>query len=103
MKTATLLIVGRHVQSDSKFWYLSNDSLRSSSFETVAALVFHSTKLTKNGSRLFFLVVVSKKSAGHEVSVAIKHESLTLFFEQKVGSMSRSSIWSAASKRLLYC
>ena len=42
-------------------------------------------------------------SPGHEVSVAIKRESLTTFFWKKVSFMSRSIIWSAGSKTLLYC
>ena len=62
MKTVTLLIVGSHVHWDTKFWYLSYDRFRSSTIfiQKMAASVFHSTNLTADGSRRFFLVVVRK-------------------------------------------
>ena len=44
-----------------------------------------------------------KISPGLEVSVAIKQESLPTFFWKTFSSMSRSIIWSAGVKSLLYC
>ena len=45
---------------------------------------------------------LQKVFSGHEFSVAIKRESLKISFEKKFSSMSRSIIWSAEAKRLLY-
>ena len=64
------------------------------SFEEMAASVFHSTNLTADRSRLFFLVVVGKKNLpGPAVPVAIEPGSSTTSFEKKnVISLLRSTI-----------
>ena len=51
---------------------------------------------------VFYSSSLQKVSWGHEVSVAIKRESVTTIFWKKDSSMSRSIIWSALSTRLLY-
>ena len=49
------------------------------SLEKVAPLVFHSTNLTTDGSRLFSGSCLQKVSPGHQFSVAIERESPTTF------------------------
>ena len=49
------------------------------SFEKIADLVFHSTKLTTDGSRFFACICRQNVVPGHEVSVAIDRESSTVF------------------------
>ena len=53
------------------------------SIKKIAPLLFHSTSLTTDGSRLFSSSCPRKISPGDEVSIAIKQEPLTIFFWKK--------------------
>ena len=105
-KTVTLLIVGIHVHQGTDIQYLSNDSFGSSTTFNREDCPF-GVSFNKLNDRwkqtVFSSSCPQKNSPGHEVSVAIKQESLKTFFWKKVSSISRSIIWSAGAKRLLYC
>ena len=81
--TVTLLIVDSHAQRALRFGTYRTIVLgpKQPSFEKNTPLVFHSTNLTTDGSRLFFSISCPQNvSPGHKVSVAIKQECLTTFF-----------------------
>ena len=73
------------------------------SIEKIAPLVFHSTTLTTDGSRLFFLVVVRKKFPRDMNFPYLSKESLQqLSFEKMVNSFLRSVTLRADARRLLH-
>ena len=71
--------------------------------EKIAPLVVHSTNLTTDVSRLFFLVVLYKPFPVTWSFFSCQTRVSNNVLLKKVSSMSRSIIWSAGAKRLLYC
>ena len=78
-KNVILLSVGSNVHQDTTIRYLLNkfSSRKQPSSEKIAALVFHSTNWTTDGSILFSGSCPQKKSLGQIFSVAIEKESPT--------------------------
>ena len=105
-KTVNLVSVGTNVHQVIKIWYLLNDSFMSSTTFNRDDCLFGVSFNELNDRwkpTVFSGSCLLKVSPGHEVSVAIKQESLPIFFCKTFSSMSRSINWSAGAKRLLYC
>ena len=93
MKSATLLTVGSHVHWDTKFWYLSYNSFRSSTtfIQKDGRFRVSSNKLDRDGSRQFSGSFQQTVVPGHAVPVAITPGPSTTSFEKNVTSLLRST------------